>query len=129
MRYEIKSEWTLPMCLEDFCIPTIIPISPDFLLKDIEINASDSPLSHLCSITVTFGSEVVYDGPIGKHGFVMQITELEPNGSYDLKFATNCDKLHSLVGEPLEPVRVVIRGYEKLDEEDGFDMAFTSEWS
>ena len=129
MRCEIKSEWTHPMCLEDVCIPTIIPISPDFLLKDIEINASDSPLSHLCSITVTFGSEVVYDGPIGKHGFVMQITELEPNGSYDLKFATNCEQLHSLVGEPLEPVRVVIRGYEKLDEEEGFTTSFSSEWS
>ena len=129
MRCEIKSEWTLPMCLEDVCIPTIIPISPDFLLKDIEINASDSPLSHLCSITVTFGSEVVYDGPIGKHGFIMQITELEPNGSYDLKFTTSCEDLHNLVGEPLDPVKIVVRGYEKLNDAESFDPAFSSEWS
>ena len=129
MRCEIKSEWSIPMCLDDVCLPTIIPISSEFLLKDIEINSSDSPLSHLCSIKITFGSEVVYDGPIGKHGFVMQITELEPNGSYDLKFTTNCGELHSLVGEPLEPVRVVVRGYEKLNDVESFDESFSSEWS
>ena len=117
------------MCLEDVCLPTVIPISNDFLLKDIEINSSDSPLSHLCSIRITFGSEVVYDGPIGKHGFVMQITELEPHGSYDLQFTTNCDQLHSLVGEPLDPGRIVIRGYEKLNDEEGFTASFSSEWS
>ncbi len=129
MRCEIKSEWILPMCLEDVCLPTIIPISPQFMLKDIEINSSESPLSHLCSITITFGSEIVYDGPIGKHGFVMQITELEPNGSYDLKFTANCGKLHNLVGEPLDPIKVVIRGYEQLEEEIEFDTSFASEWS
>ena len=128
MRFEIKTEYDLPILLEDLCIPMEIAIPYDFILKDIEINASDSPLSHLCSITVLFGSETVYDGPIGKHGFVMQITELEPRGDYKLLFRTNCSTLHTLVGEPIDPVRVVIRGHEKMKEGDGFKSSFTNEW-
>jgi len=99
------------------------------MLKDIEINSSNSPLSHLCSITINFGSEVVYDGPIGKDGFIMQITELEPNGEYDLVFSANCNRLHNLVGEPLDPITVVIRGYETLDDKIEFHNSFALEWT
>ena len=129
MRCEIKTEYELPMCIEDLCTPMEIPIPTNFMLKDIEVNASESPLSHLCSISVHFGSETVYDGPIGRHGFVMQITELEPRGEYALKFSANCSALHTLIGEPPDPVRVVIRGYEDIDDEVDFGDEFASEWS
>ncbi len=129
MRCEIKTEYELPMCIEDICTPMEIPIPHDFILKDIEINASESPLSHLCSISVHFGKETVYDGPIGRHGFVMQITELEPRADYPtLKFTASCSALHQLVGEPIEPVKVVIRGYEVMNEEVAYAESFTSEW-
>ena len=98
------------------------------IVKDIEINASESPLSHLCSISVHFGKETVYDGPIGRHGFVMQITEMEPRADYPLKFTASCSALHQLVGEPIEPVKVVIRGYEVMNEEVAYAESFTSEW-
>ena len=129
MRCEIQTEWELPMCMDDICIPMEIPISPHFMIRDIEINASDSPLSHLCSISICFGNETVYEGPIGKHGFVMQITELEPRVEYALKFSANCSALHTLIGEPPDPVRVVIRGYEDIDDEVDFGNEFASEWS
>ena len=105
-----------------------ITLHPDFIIKDIEVNASASPLSHLCSISVHFGSETVYDGPIGRHGFVMQIMETEPRGDYPLKFTASCSALHSLVGEPLEPVKVVITGYEIMNEEAPFSEEFISAW-
>ncbi len=128
MRCEIETEWELAMCLDDICTPMEIPISSDFMLKHIEINASDSSLSHLCTIAISFGKEIVYDGPIGEHGFVMQITELEPRGDYDLKFSANCSQLHSLLSEPIDPVRVVIRGYEEIENNATFGMDFSSEW-
>ena len=128
MRCEIQTEYSLPMCLDDICTPMEIPIPSDFILKDIEVKATESPLSHLCSISVSFGSEMVYDGPIGRHGFVMQITELEPRGKYPLKFHASCSALHSLVGEPLEPVTVVITGYAVINETEPFAEEFTSEW-
>ena len=128
MRCEIKTEYELPMCIEDLCTPMEIPIPTNFMLKDIEVNASESPLSHLCSISVHFGSETVYDGPIGRHGFVMQITELEPRGKYPLKFTASCSALHNLVGQPLDPVKVVITGYEIMKEDEPYDEFFTSEW-
>ena len=59
----------------------------------------------------------------------MQITELEPRGEYALKFSANCSALHTLIGEPPEPVRVVIRGYEDIDDEVEFGDEFASEWS
>ena len=102
MRCEIKTEYEIPMCLDDVCTPMEIPIPTNFMLKDIEVNASESPLSHLCSISVHFGAETVYNGPIGRHGFVMQITELEPRGQYPLKFTASCSALHNLVGEPID---------------------------
>ena len=120
MRCEIETEMEIPMCLDDICIPMEVPI---------EINATDSPLSHLCSISISFGSEMVYEGPIGEHGFVMQITELEPRGDYALKFAANCSKLHSLLDEPIESVKLVIRGYEEIEEEISFGHDFSLEWS
>ena len=129
MRCEIETELDLPMCLDDICTPMEIPISAEFMLRNIEINASDSPLSHLCTISISFGSEIVYEGPIGEHGFVMQITELEPRGDYDLKFSANCSKLHSLLSEPIDPVKLVIRGYEEIEEELTFGHNFTLEWS
>ena len=129
MRCEIETELDLPMCLDDICTPMEIPISSEFMLRNIEVNATDSPLSHLCSISISFGSEVVYDGPIGEHGFIMQITELEPRGDYALKIAANCSKLHSLLSEPIDPVKVVIKGYEEIEEELNFGHNFTLEWS
>ena len=129
MRCEIETEMEIPMCLDDICIPMEVPISSEFMLKNIEINATDSPLSHLCSISISFGSEIVYEGPIGEHGFVMQITELEPRGDYALKFAANCSKLHSLLDEPIESVKLVIRGYEEIEEEITFGHDFSLEWS
>jgi hypothetical protein len=105
-----------------------ITLPPDFILRDIEVNSSASPLSHLCSISVIFGSEIVYDGPIGKQGFIMQITEMEPRADYPLKFMASCAALHNLVGEPIEPIKVVIRGYEMMDEETPFEESFTSAW-
>jgi hypothetical protein len=130
MRCEIQTEYELEMCLDgEICLPMEIPISHAFMLKDIEVNASDSPLSHLCSIKVLFGKEMVYDGPIGQHGFVMQITELEPRGDYALRFTADCSALHTLVGEPIEPVKVVITGYEVLDENTDFADDFNLEWS
>ena len=128
MRCEIKTEYELPMCLDDICTPMELNLPPDFILKDIEINASESPLSHLCSISVHFGTETVYNGPIGRHGFVMQITELEPRGNYPLKFTASCSALHNLVGEPIDPVKVVITGYEVMNEEIPYGEGFTSEW-
>ena len=128
MRCEIQTEWELPMCMDDICIPMEIPISPHFMIRDIEINASDSPLSHLCSISICFGNETVYDGPIGKHGLVMQITELEPRVNPTLKFTASCSALHNLVGEPIDPVKVVITGYEVMNEEIPYGEGFTSEW-
>jgi|TARA_R110002012_G_scaffold160467_2_gene322315 hypothetical protein len=129
MRCEIETEMEIPMCIDDICTPMEVPISSEFMLKNIEINATDSPLSHLCSIAISFGSEMVYEGPIGEHGFVMQITELEPRGDYALKFSANCSKLHSLIGEPIEPVRLVIRGYEEIEDEINFGHDFSLEWS
>ncbi len=128
MRCEIKTEYELPMCLDDICTPMELKFPSDFILKDIEINASESPLSHLCSIIVHFGAETVYSGPIGRHGFVMQITEMEPRGDYPLKFTASCSALHNLVGEPIDPVKVVIRGYEVMNEDEPYDNDFTSEW-
>ena len=128
MRCEIKTEYEIPMCLDDVCTPMEIPIPTNFMLKDIEVNASESPLSHLCSISVHFGAETVYNGPIGRHGFVMQITELEPRGQYPLKFTASCSALHNLVGEPIDPVKVVITGYEVMKEGEPYDTTFTSEW-
>jgi hypothetical protein len=128
MRCEIKTEYELPMCLDNFCTPMEITLPPDFILRDIEVNSSASPLSHLCSISVIFGSEIVYDGPIGKQGFIMQITEMEPRADYPLKFMASCAALHNLVGEPIEPIKVVIRGYEMMDEETPFEESFTSAW-
>ena len=128
MRCEIKTEYELPMCLDDICTPMELNLPSEFILKDIEINASESPLSHLCSITVHFGSERVYSGPIGRQGFVMQITEMEPRANYPLKFTASCSALHNLVGEPIEPVKVVITGYEVMNEEIPYDERFTSEW-
>ena len=129
MRCEIETELDLPMCLDDICILMEIPITSEFMLRNIEINASESPLSHLCSISISFGSEIVYEGPIGEHGFIMQITELEPRGDYALKFSANCSQLHSLIGEPIEPVRLVIRGYEEIDEGFNFEQDFLLEWA
>ncbi len=128
MRCEIKTEYELPMCLDDICTPMELNLPSEFILKDIEINASESPLSHLCSISVHFGSERVYSGPIGRQGFVMQITEMEPRANYPLKFTASCSALHNLVGEPIEPVKVVITGYEVMNEEIPYDERFTSEW-
>ena len=128
MRCEIKTEYDLPMCIEDLCTPMEIPIPTNFMLKDIEVNASESPLSHLCSISIHFGGETVYSGPIGRHGFVMQISELEPSSEYPLKFTASCSALHNLVGEPIEPVKVVIRGYETMNEDEPYTHTFTSEW-
>jgi len=117
------------MCLYDIFTPLEIPIPSDFILKDIEINASQSPLSHLCSIAVHFGTETVYDGPIGQIGFVMQITELEPRGDYPLKFTASCSDLYNLVGEPIESVKVVITGYTELNAETPYEEAFSAEWA
>ena len=58
----------------------------------------------------------------------MQITEMEPRGDYPLKFTASCSALHNLVGEPIEPVKVVIRGYEVMNEEQPYELKFTSEW-
>ena len=129
MQCEIETEWELPMCLDHICTPMEIPISSDFMIRTIEINSSESPLSHLCSVSVAFGKEMVYDGPMGEHGFVMQITELEPKGEYTLKISANCSKLHALIGEPIEPVKVVIKGYEEIEEGISFEDGFTSEWA
>lgn len=128
MRCEIKTEYELPMCLDDICKPIEIPLPQDFILKDIEINASASPLSHLCSISVHFGKETVYDGPIGRHGFIMQITEMEPRADYPLKFTASCSALHNLVGEPIDPVKVVITGYIILNEDKPYESEFISAW-
>lgn len=128
MRCEIKTEYELPMCLDNICTPMEISLHPDFIIKDIEVDASKSPLSHLCSISVHFGAETVYDGPIGRHGFIMQITEMEPRGDYPLKFIASCSALHNLVGEPIEPVKVVITGYEVMNEEQPYDKEWISAW-
>jgi hypothetical protein len=69
MRCEIKTEYELPMCIEDICTPMEIP-----------------------------------------------------------KFTASCSALHQLVGEPIEPVKVVIRGYEVMNEEVPYAESFTSEW-
>ena len=58
----------------------------------------------------------------------MQITEMEPRADYPLKFTASCSALHQLVGEPIEPVKVVIRGYEVMNEEVPYAESFTSEW-
>jgi hypothetical protein len=58
----------------------------------------------------------------------MQITELEPRGQYPLKFTASCSALHNLVGEPIDPVKVVITGYEVMKEGAPYDTTFTSEW-
>ena len=130
MRCEIETELDLEVCLDDICSPTEIPISSDFMLRHIEVNASGSPLSHLCDISISFGKEVVYEGTIGEHGFVMQITELEPRGDYTLKFHASCLKLHTLIGEPIEPVKVIIKGYEEIDDDlEHFNENFSLEWA
>jgi hypothetical protein len=59
----------------------------------------------------------------------MQITELEPRGDYSIKLSANCSKLHSLLSEPIDPVRLVIRGYEEIEEEITFGHNFSLEWS
>ena len=130
MRCEIKTEYNLPMCIDgELCLPIEIPIPHQFMLKGIEVNATDSPLSHLCSIKVRFGKEIVYSGPIGHHGFEMKITELEPRGSFALQFTADCSALHSLVGEPLVPVKVVITGYTDMEESTVNTDEFNEKWS
>ena len=86
MRCEVRFEYDLPMCVEDddVCIPVNLTIPMEFMIRDIEVVATDSPLSHLCSILVSFGEEVIYNGPIGKHGFIMSIMEMEERGEYAL---------------------------------------------
>ena len=41
MRCEIKTEYELPMCLDDVCTPMELKFPSDFILKDIEINANN----------------------------------------------------------------------------------------
>jgi hypothetical protein len=118
------------MCIDgELCLPMEIPIPHQFMLKGIEVNATDSPLSHLCSIKVHFGKEVVYNGPIGHHGFDMKITELEPRGSFALQFTADCSALHSLVSEPLESVKVFITGYIDMEESTVNTEDFNLKWS
>ena len=122
MRCEIKTEYNLPMCIDgELCLPMEIPIPPQFMLKGIEVNATDSPLSHLCSIKVRFGKEIVYSGPIGHHGFDMKITELEPRGSFALQFTADCSAL--------EPVKVVVTGYTDMEESNENTDEFNEKWS
>jgi len=129
MRCEVRFEYDLPMCVEDddVCIPVNLTIPMEFMIRDIEVVATDSPLSHLCSILVSFGEEVIYNGPIGKHGFIMSIIEMEERGEYALGILADCSSLHSLISEPMPPCKIIVKGYYLLEDKE-YPAEFSGEW-
>ena len=58
MSVSVEIPFELEMCVKGVCTPLKIPINNDFQITSLEIDSSNSPLSHACKIRISFGNEI-----------------------------------------------------------------------
>ena len=116
----------LDLCLDEtLCDVFEIDLPTNFILTGIEIDASATSLSHFCSCNIYLDGGQVYQGPMGKEGFVMEIDSLLP--AKKIKITTDCGTLSEWISET-EPCRIKVRGYFFAQGEPEFNTAFAEVW-
>jgi len=121
----IEIPFDLEMCIKGVCTPLKIPITSNFKIDSIEVDSSNSPLSHACKIQVKFGNEIVYNGMMGSDGFTLTVMEIDEGANFDIVLHTDCSLLVDLT-ETIEPIQVIVKG--NLLQSEGFDNKWSDDW-
>lgn len=122
---EVEIPYDLTMCVRGVCEPLIIPISRDFTITSLEIDAKDIPLASACKVHISFGSEVVYNSLLGSQGFTLSVVDIDEGVAFDITLKSDCSLLVDLTDE-IEPIRVLLRGV--LKPMKSHSKSFRDEW-
>ena len=125
MSVSVEIPFELEMCVKGVCTPLKIPINNDFQITSLEIDSSNSPLSHACKIKISFGNEIVYNGMMGSQGFVLTVVDIDEGADFEITLHTDCSLLVDLT-EGLEPINVIVKG--NLIQKQRFNSNWSDDW-
>jgi len=126
LKADVTFEYMLDLCVDKTTYDVFdIALPSNFVLTSVEIDGKSSSLSHFCSCRIYLDGESVYDGPLGRDGFKMQIESLIP--SYSLRITTDCGGLSEWVSD-VEPCELRVHGYFCVKGEPKFNTAFAEVW-